>query len=333
MCASVSLEAEQGAGETLVVNEECVVLRSAGDVVPVGGETDKVLLVDVALEGAHAAALLVLQVPHLELAVGGRADDGARVQELDVRDGLAVPSEERQGGLGVAQVVVVDAVVGRPVGQVVGARWIELDAADVGLGLQRGHRVVDVGRPQLDPGVVRTGRQQLRVHTVEIDAPTSLFMLLYVDGKKIINPRAKKFLLLSSLGYLKDPVLLADGGVPQDDAPFIVGGGEAALAEGVPGDAADLGAAGHLHAGVVDIDGVTEHHGVLVHLDAPGDAGDGEVVGVLVKLDGRHDAGVAKQVGGEAQRGQGQDGVVPREPGQHVIREALVSSGGVADCF
>ena len=98
--------------------------------------------------------MLLVDVPQFELAVGRGADEVGRVEELDVRDGLLVAFEDVEGLLGVPEVVVVDAVVGRPEGDVVAARGVELDAADVGLDLQRRHRVVHVHRPQLHSRIV-----------------------------------------------------------------------------------------------------------------------------------------------------------------------------------
>ena len=56
--------------------------------------------------------------------------------------------------------------------------------------------------------------------------------------------------------YLIHPDLLSSAGIPDDDGAVVVGRGQRALVEGAPADAADLGAADHLDAGVVDVDGV-----------------------------------------------------------------------------
>ena len=53
--------------------------------------------------------------------------------------------EDAEGFPGVAEVVVVDVVVGGPKGEAVGDLRVELDAADVGLGLDRDDRLVLVG--------------------------------------------------------------------------------------------------------------------------------------------------------------------------------------------
>lgn len=90
----------------------------------------------------------MVDVPQLELTVGGSADQIVRVEEFDVRDGLLVATEHVQRLLGLSKVVIMDAVVGGSKGEVVAARRVELDAAHVGLCLQGGHRVSHIGRPE-----------------------------------------------------------------------------------------------------------------------------------------------------------------------------------------
>ena len=89
----------------------------------------------------------MVDVPQLELTVSRSADETVRAEKLDIRDGLLVASEDVQGLLGLPEVVVVNAVVGGPEGEVVAARRVELDAADVGLRLQGGNGVSHVGLP------------------------------------------------------------------------------------------------------------------------------------------------------------------------------------------
>ena len=57
-------------------------------------------------------AILGVDIPELELAVSAGGDKVFGVEELDVGHGLLVAFEHAQGGLGVAEVVIVDAMVG-----------------------------------------------------------------------------------------------------------------------------------------------------------------------------------------------------------------------------
>lgn len=266
----VELEAEQLLGQALVVDVEGVVFGAACHVVSVGGQTHEVLFVDVAHEGPQAVR--VVDVPHLELAVGGRRHDVFLVEELDVRDGLAVALEDGEGLLHVPQVVVVDAVVGRAEGQVAGAAGVELDAAHVGLGLEGGHRPVDVERPQLDAGVVGARRDEARVHVVEVDAPAALLVLL--EGLDA----------------------LPGGRVPHRHRALVVAAGQRALVVRVPAHARDLGAGNHLNAGVVDVHSVSDHRPVVEHFDPLRHSGDREKFVIFVELDARDDRRVVEDV-------------------------------------
>ncbi len=96
-----------------------------------------------------------------------------------------------------------------------------------------------VGRPKLDLAVVASGRNQLGVNVVKVDAPAPLLVLLEA----------------LELG--------ADERVPDEDAALVVAARQPALHVRVPRHAADLGVADHFAVRVVDV-----HH-VL---------GDGRVV-------------------------------------------------------
>lgn len=54
--------------------------------------------------------------------------------------------------------------------------------------------------------------------------------------------------------------------VPHGDSPLVVAAGQLVLVVGVPGDAGDLGGAGHLRDGVVHVHYVCHHLLVIVHL-------------------------------------------------------------------
>ena len=89
----------------------------------------------------------VVNVPQLQLTVGRSADQVFSVEELNVGNGLFVAAENVKCSLCVAEVVIVDTVVGRPEGQVVAAGGVELDATNVGLRLEGGHGMSHVCRP------------------------------------------------------------------------------------------------------------------------------------------------------------------------------------------
>ena len=90
---------------------------------------------------------------------------------------------------------------------------------------------------------------------------------------------------------------MSGGGVPDDDGALVVRGQKQVLLEVGPRHAADLGRAGHLDVGVVDVDHVLDDSVVLVDLDPLRHARDGEELVVLVELDRGDDAGVVEQVG------------------------------------
>ena len=169
---------EQGSGQTLVVEVEWVVLRAAGHVISAGGQAHEILLVHVTLVALHAIVLCGVDVPQLELGIGRGTDNVLVVEEADVAHGLLVAAEHGEGALELTEVVVVDAVVRGPEGYVETAVGVEFDAADVGAGLEGCDGVGHAGGPQLDTGVVRGGREQVRVHAVEVHAPAALLVLL-----------------------------------------------------------------------------------------------------------------------------------------------------------
>ena len=108
----------------------------------------------------------------------------------------------------------------------------ELDAANVGLALNRLDRVAHVRRPQLDLAVVTATGNQLGVNVIEVDAPAPLLVLL------------------------ERLQLGADEGVPNKHASFVITAGEPTLEVRVPRHAADLRVANHLAVGIVDVDHV-----------------------------------------------------------------------------
>ena len=88
-------------------------------------------------EGAGTVALI--DVPQFQLRVSGCGHDIFTVEELDVRHSFPVTFEHVQRRLGGPEVVIVDAVVRGPEGEVVTGVRVELDTAHVGLGLDAGH--------------------------------------------------------------------------------------------------------------------------------------------------------------------------------------------------
>ncbi len=93
--------------------------------------------------------IFVIDVPQLKLAVCGSAHKALRVEKLDIRNGLLVAAENVQRGLGVPEVVVVNAVVGGAEGEVVAAGRVELDTTDIRLRFQCRHRVSNISRPDV----------------------------------------------------------------------------------------------------------------------------------------------------------------------------------------
>ena len=136
----LELVGEQRPRQLVAVQIGLVVLAAGEYVAVVCLEADEVLLVDVAGVGARALALV--ELPHLEIAVGGGRDELVLAAELDVADGLLVALEERDGLLRVAQIVVVNAVVGRAEQHVELRVRLEHHTAHVRLGVDREQRVV-----------------------------------------------------------------------------------------------------------------------------------------------------------------------------------------------
>ena len=109
----IELKAEERLGEAFEVDVERVVLRAASDVVAVRGQANEVLFIGVPFEGSMA--VLCVDIPQLQLAICTGGDQIFRVEEFDIRDGFFVSLKHAQGGLGVAKIIVMDAVVGRTV--------------------------------------------------------------------------------------------------------------------------------------------------------------------------------------------------------------------------
>ena len=85
----------------------------------------------------RASALAFVELPHLESGVGGGREELVLAAELHVGHGLFVALEERDGLLRVAQIVVVNAVVGRAEKDVELGVGLEDHTAHVGLGVDR----------------------------------------------------------------------------------------------------------------------------------------------------------------------------------------------------
>ena len=121
----------------------------------------------VTCEGPGTVTLV--DVPQFELRVSGGGHDVFTVEKLDVGHGLTVTLEHVEGRLGGYEVVIVNTVVSGPEGEMVARVGIELDTADIGLGLQTGYGVGHVGGPELHPRVVTAGGDQLGVYQVEVN--------------------------------------------------------------------------------------------------------------------------------------------------------------------
>ena len=190
--------------------------------------------------------MTLVDVPQFELRVSGGRHDVFTVEELDVGHGLPVALEHVERCLGGPEVVVVNTVIGRPEGEMVARVGVELHTADVGLGLQAGHRVGHVGGPELHPSVITTRGDELGVHQVEVHRPAPLLMLVPHRG------------------------LGVGGTVPHYHRALVVAAGEHGFVEAAPGDAGDLAGADHLRGGVVDVHHVFQDDIVVVDLDSLG---------------------------------------------------------------
>ena len=255
----------------------------------------------VTCEGPGTVTLV--DVPQFELRVSGGGHDVFTVEKLDVGHGFTVTLEHVERRLGGSEVVIVNTVVSRPEGEMVTGVWIELDTADVRLGLQTGHRVRHVGGPELHSRVVAAGGDEFGVHQVEVHRPAALLVLVPHGG------------------------LLVGGAVPDYHGALVVAAGEHGFVEAAPRDAGDLARTDHLCGGIVNIDHVLQDHIIVIDLDFLSHAGDCKKLLVLVKLNTGDNRAVVEHVRGVGQSCEGPDCVVPRQTGQTAPK--LLQTSGV----
>lgn len=254
-----------GLGEGLVVDVDGVIFAAAGNIVVINGETDKVLLILVASKSA--LALVEGSIPQLKCTIGRGAHQLSGAKKSHIGHRLAMATVLEHPLREIAQIIVVNKVVGRAKGNVVAALGVKLDTADVGFAVNGGHTMFLFYRPNLDLAVVRSRGQNGGLGWRKVDTPSTLFVL---------------FIGLEAL-------TCAD--IPQRDNAFVVTASNMLLQVWVPAHTANLASTLHLANWWVKLHiGQLYYRLVIKDFDSLAHTGRGKIIAVTVKLYTRDNA-------------------------------------------
>ena len=229
-----------------------------------GLEADKILFILMSSEASDALSLI--ELPHFQVAVGAGTHKLVLAAKLDIGDGLLVALVERDGLLGIPQVIVMNRMIGRAEQHMKLAVGLEHAAAHVRFGVDGQQRVLAVGGPDFDLGVVRGRAEQTRVHIAKLNAPAALLVLLVRTHQR------------------------ARLGVPQRHNSLVVTARQLLTKVAVPADARQLGIVGHFVERVVHAVWPLQNVVEIEYFDAFGHACHGEMLVGAVKVNRAHNA-------------------------------------------